>query len=298
VNEAKLTQERERIQAPTISAGQIQNARTNAGADIAQVPRERFQISSTALGQGKIENDRHLGRMSAAASPSYSAASEYSPSLSDANFNQKGGKVWVDSKTNSQFAKLLHCPQEPPNPRLPAESLPSRKSPVKSTVCRKPAPRQMRSNPHLRHKVPRGSADSRSPPLVKRPAGAKIEQSAPPPQFLTFQFERLIQPVRHLPVTPESNIELTFLQFARILRRSKGASDISYPVEHLILQNSTDFYRWYTDKLGVRFQVPVLQFELLDAQWRKATAFLVAPGNEFLPHLAHHPKLPYSSSLR
>jgi hypothetical protein len=50
-----------------------------------------------------------------------------------------------------------------------------------------------------------------------------------------------------------------------------------YPVEALMRQTATDFYKWYTAEVTTR-HLWALQFEVFDAPWPRKDAFLVSSG--------------------
>ena len=81
-----------------------------------------------------------------------------------------------------------------------------------------------------------------------------------------------------------TEIDLLFQFFsrnARLLLRSKGCptEGILYPVEALMRQTSTDFYKWYAVESKAAAKVSVLRFKLLDCNWYDGGTILVPGGN-------------------
>ena len=72
-----------------------------------------------------------------------------------------------------------------------------------------------------------------------------------------------------------------FSRNCRVLLASKKRppQDKIYPVEALVRQTSTDFYKWYTAESGAISQISALRFELLDIYWHTKGTFHVAWGD-------------------
>lgn len=72
-----------------------------------------------------------------------------------------------------------------------------------------------------------------------------------------------------------------FSKNARALLRSKAAPTQGriYPVEALMTQTSTDFYKWYTTESQTDTDTSVLQFHPTDVAWYSEGTFLVPGGD-------------------
>jgi hypothetical protein len=126
----------------------------------------------------------------------------------------------------------------------------------------------------------------------------QYQQFLPPllPPFLTAPSSELViprQPYKSHSVTftieneirsalSPTETELLFQIFsrnARLLVRSKESptEGILYPVEALMRQTSTDFYKWYTVESKAAARISVLRFLLPDCHWYDGGAVLI-PG--------------------
>jgi hypothetical protein len=234
---------------------------TNKRAGITNVPQYPLQPSSTAFACSEIEGSQRQGEPPTMAYQNYGQASEYLFNPSNAERILDNSKSRVALRT-----EISHHLQVAHDPRSLSGSLPG--SPIKKT---KRTRQQTKPYRHLQHRALLGSE------FPLRPSDAETGQSTTSLQNMTSRCKCYIHPSWRL---PECTAWLLFSRSARIVRRSRGTSDILYPADNLMSQSSTGFYRWYASELRVNLTIPVLKFVLPSVSWSKQREFLVAADNE------------------